>query len=113
MSSTKKIPIMKRLRNNLEDMILEHGFKKTPRKKGVYFRLCGEIMQVIWFDTYRPPVDIMIMASPYWSVFLDEFNEAKFWFKEYGVDTIIDKFEGHDDSSRHFREPSYRRWECG
>lgn len=107
----KKITFIQRLKDSMEGMLLENGFKKTSKLRGMYFRMVGEIMQVILFDVHQVPVHVYFMASPYWSVNLEELHPSKALHKFHSVEDTADKADGHDNYSRSLKEPAYRRWE--
>ncbi len=113
MNSPKKLKTMDIMRNGLEETVLSHGFVKTTKKRGVYFRLNGETVQEIMFDTFRVPYIIRCCVSPIWDINIKRLRDCYLINEDdFDISDLMDKIEGHDDLERYHREPSYRRWEC-
>ena len=104
-----KVKAVDVLTKYLEPILLGHGFRRC--KKGYYVRMRGEILQTVYFYTYRPPAGVRFAAVPYWAVeeeWLEKKDFDSFFFKD--VSDTVNKIEEANGIQLDGINPFYYRW---
>ena len=101
--------ILSILSEHLEPLLLRQGFSRC--KQGYYVRMCGDILQYMYFSLGYHPFGIRFGALPYWAAEESWLQKKHFDFLGYHeAHNVIDAVERHTDREQYLRNPSYRRW---